>query len=109
MLASNANWTDKSSEQTWTLVHHMPLLPFWGRAVLMHSIRHENITLMEHMKSYHYLDVWQLQIMGYYINQETTCRITFFPTFRKGLQQKIKSKTRPFYNEKDFENIYNIE
>ena len=69
----------------------------------------DNITLMENMKSYHYLAVQWLQIMGDYIDQETTCSITFLLTFRQDIQQTIIAKTRPLCNDKDFDNLYNID
>ena len=87
MLAPKVACIDESSEQTWTLVRHMLLLPFWGPAVLLHNIRHDKDTLIGHMRSYHCLDAWWLQTMGDCIGQEDTCDTTFLLTFRQGVQQ----------------------
>ena len=47
--------------------------------------------------------------MGDHIDQETAFSMNFLPTFRQGLQQAITAKTRPFCNDKDFDNICNTE
>ena len=64
ILAHNETCIDKSSEQTRTLVHHNPLIPFWIPAAPLHNARHDNDTLMKRIVSYHYLAVWWLQTMG---------------------------------------------
>ena len=47
ILAPHATYIDKASEQTWILVRNIPLLPFWGRAELIHNTSHDNSTVME--------------------------------------------------------------
>ena len=59
---------DISKKYTWTLVRHIALIPFWGMALLLHNMSHDNIALMDHMKSYHHLAARWLQIIGDYID-----------------------------------------
>ena len=47
--------------------------------------------------------------MDDYVDQETTYKITFLPTFRRYLQQEITAKAKPYCNDKDFDNLYNTE
>ena len=105
MIAPNAKCTEESSHQTWTLVRHVPLFPFWGRDSIIHNIRHDNSTLMEHMKSYHCLAARWLQIMGDCV----ACRTTLLLAFRQGLQQEGAALTRSFCNGKYFDNLCNTE
>ena len=64
---------------------------------------------MYYVKSYYYLAVRWIQIMGDCIDQETSFSMTFLQTFRQGLQQEITSKIRPFCNDKYFDNLCNVE
>ena len=45
-------FTNKITRPPWNLSRHIILIPFSGPAVTLHNVRHENVRLMENMKSY---------------------------------------------------------
>ena len=98
-ISSQDKCMEVSTKHTLTLLRHISLVPFWGTNLLLHKMSHDIIALMEHMKIYHRLVAWWLQIISDYIDQKTVNSTTFLQTFKKDLNEKVAVLAGPTHDE----------